>query len=89
MITEFFIGLWDTIAVWFLGFFSSDNLPAWFLQFGDLISNLLASSAGMGAWLDWAFAIAVVVTVLTLWVVGFAVKTVRWLLGLIPTMGGG
>lgn len=89
MITEFFIGLWDTIAVWFLSLFPADNLPAWFVGFGDLVSSLLASAGGLGAWVDWNFAIAVIVTVLGIWLVGFAVKTVRWLLGLIPTMGGG
>ncbi len=89
MIVEFFIGLWDTIATAVLGLMPKDPAPDFLVNADGVLNTLLQSIQGMGAWVDIPFAITVVTAVLGAWLVGATVKIVRWLIGLIPTMGGG
>ncbi len=88
MIVEFFIGLWDTIASVVLGMFPTDPAPSFLVNADGVLNQILVSVQGMGAWLDVPFAVVVTTTVVGFWLFGVAVKIVRWLIGLIPTMGG-
>ena len=89
MITQFFMGIGQSVADWFLGLFGTGEPPAWLSEVGGFVASLLASVSGLGAWVPWAFAITVAGVVSAVWLSGFLLKAVRWLVGLIPTMGGG
>lgn len=90
MITLFFIHLGGAIADWFLSLFPADFVvPDWFANFSDMVNPIFANAYGLGAWIPWPFVLIVVGFILTLWFTGLVIKFVRWLIGLIPTMGGG
>jgi hypothetical protein len=89
VIIEWFIGLGGTAADWVLGLFGTDAPPEWLATVATFVNSQLAAAAGLGAWIPWDFAILVAGAVLTLWGTGLAIKFFRWVLGLIPTMGGG
>lgn len=88
MITEWFIDLGSTLLTWIIGFFGTEDPADWFTDVGTFVSGLLTSVAGLGAWVPWAIAITVWITLTTIWLVGLTIRVMRWLLGLIPTMGG-
>ena len=88
MIVEWFLSIAGGVADWALGFLGSDPAPEWMTTVGTFMSGQLASFAGLGAWIPWDFAILVWGSILTIWVAILLVKFVRWVIGLIPTMGG-
>lgn len=88
MITEWFIGIGSDLTTWALGALGTDDPASWFTTVGTFITNILASVAGLGAWVPWGIAIAVWGTATAVWTAGLLLKVARWLLGLIPTMGG-
>jgi len=90
MIVDFFIDLWRNISAWMLSVFPADfALPDWFTGFVGTLNTFIANGANLGAWVPWAVIFTVVLACLGLWVGGFGIKAIRWLIGLIPTMGGG
>lgn len=88
MITEWFLGLWAGIVEWFAGILPQDDAPAFLTSVAGFIEDLVDSSAGLGAWIPWAYLGVVGGTVLTLWVVLVSVKGIRWVWGLTPFSGG-
>lgn len=89
MITEWLIGLGVAVAEWFLSLFGTSDPPEWLVTLSDWLGALVGSASGLGVWIPWGLAFGVAGTVLALWLSGFLIKGVRWLIGLIPTMGGG
>lgn len=90
MIPDLFIDLGVAVGTWFLGLFPSDfEAPEWISGLAGLVNEVFANAVGMGAWVPWPFVLLVVGSIVTVWLIGLFVKFVRWLIGIIPTMGGG
>lgn len=89
MIIEWFISIGTHISDWAVGLFGTADAPAYLTTIASFVNGLMTSAAGLGAWVPWAFVIVVAGINLALWGVGLGVKAVRWIIGLIPTMGGG
>lgn len=88
MITEWFFSLWVGVVEWFSSLLPQDDPPDFLSTVAGFIEDLVASSAGLGAWVPWAFLGLVGGTILTLWLVLVLVKGVRWVWGLTPFSGG-
>ena len=89
MITEWFVSLGTGTVGWFLSLFGTADPPAFITAVGTFIAGILESAAGLGAWIPWALVLTIAGVNLALWGIGLTVRVVRWLVGLIPTMGGG
>lgn len=88
MITEWFIKIGATIAQWFFGLFPKAGPPAFVSDFDDMFNTLTQGAAGLGAWVDWAFIIPVVLATLLVYGITFAVKLVLKTAAFIPFFGG-
>lgn len=88
MIVEWFASLGVTVATFVLSWFDGIEVPTWLDDFAGIIAQVIAGGAGMGAWIPWALLWSVLAAVFALWLIGFTVKGVRWLVGWLPTMGG-
>ena len=88
MITEALLNLFGGIADWFLGLFGTAAPPAWITDTAAGILGFITAGAGLGVWIPWSTFGIVALVVLFVWTSGFWLKVFRWLLGLIPTMGG-
>jgi hypothetical protein len=89
MISDFFIGLWSGFMDWGLGLFGTSDPPAYLTTVTTFISGLLQSAQGLGVWVPWVLVLSIAGINIGLWLVFTVVKGARWVLGLIPTMGGG
>jgi len=90
MISEWFLGLLDTVGVWFFSLFPADAAITSFVSdASSVIQDAIDAANGLGAWLDWGYALLVSSIVASVWLIGLVIKVARWLLGLVPTMGGG
>ena len=89
MITEWIMSIGVSIAEWFISLFGTGEPPEWLSTITTWLGTLMASVVGLGAWVPWGLLITVSTGVFAVWLIGFLVKGVRWLIGLIPTMGGG
>lgn len=90
MITLWFMTVGEHIANFFLGLFPADfEVPEWFIGAAGLMNELFANAVGLGAWVPWQALLLIITFVIGLWSVGLVIKVVRWLVGIIPTMGGG
>lgn len=89
MIPEWFIDLFTGVATWALSL-----LPKWddngiIVTASNWVTTLIAGAAGLGVWFPWGV-LAVCMGLTSSWYgVIFLIKGVRWLVGWIPTMGGG
>lgn len=89
MITAAFEKAWAGFLSWFLGLWPAYTLPDWVQHPTDKISTALSSFAGFGVWIDWTLLVTVVTAVVAAYVLQLTIRLARWLLGLVPTMGGG
>lgn len=90
MIVDFALDTAEDFVSWLVGLFPADfEVPEWLIGLASLVGQVLAGASGMGVWVPWALIITVVAGTYVLWSAGFLVKFARWLLGLLPTMGGG
>lgn len=90
MIVSFFLDVALGLAGWVLDMFPADfEVPEWLTGFAVLVNEIFGNAVGMGAWVPWPFVLLVIGSVLTMWAIGFGIKFARWLIGLVPTMGGG
>jgi hypothetical protein len=90
VLAEWFMGLMESLGVWFLELMPADaELEDFAASASGVIQDALDAADGMGAWLDWAYALFVAGLIAAVWLVGLVIKVVRWIVGLIPTMGGG
>jgi len=90
MVSDFFMGLGEQLITWALGLWPVGfTLPEWFLGFAGLVSQVLTGAVGMGVWIPWASIFTVVGATFALWGIGLLLKFARWVVGLVPTMGGG
>lgn len=88
MITESFLDLWYGFCGWVLDLFPDDPPPPWVSDVAGFVTDLLEGAAGLGAWFPFAFFGIVAGTVVTLWIVFWAIKGLRWVYGLTPFAGG-
>lgn len=89
MISEWFIGLIQTVANWFIGLMPEWDAPPEFVNFDATLNGFTASFNGLGVWVPWALLVTCVVIAIAAYLIGLTVKAARWVLGLVPTMGGG
>ena len=89
MIAEWFINLASSASTWFLGLFGTADPPAFIATVGTFVSGLLVKASGLGAWIPWRVVIGVAGVCLALFATGLGLKAVRWIIGIIPGMGGG
>jgi hypothetical protein len=88
MITEWFIGLFNSIIQWVIDLFGDAEPPEWMTGIGGFLAELFARASGLGAWVPFALVGIVGGTVLTTWGVLWLVKLFRWGYGLTPFSGG-
>lgn len=90
MIAEWFLGLMESLSTWFLNLFPENpELENFAADAVGVVQSALDSASGLGAWLDWVYALVVAGLIASIWLIGLIIKVLRWLVGLIPTMGGG
>lgn len=89
MITEFFITLSATIADWFMGLFPEWNVPPEVAGFDNTVNGFIDDFSGLGVWAPWPLLISIAGIAIIAFTIQLTVKAARWLIGLIPTMGGG
>lgn len=89
MIVSGFLGLFAGLQSWFVGLFGTDPPPAWMGTVGQFVGSLMQSARGLSPWIPWTLIVSIAAFNLTLWAAFLAIKVVRWVVGLIPTMGGG
>lgn len=89
MIVEWFLDLWANFVEWIMSFFGELELPDWFLTGTSSVLSVINNGAGLGAWVPWGIVVGAVTVTFVIWFAGFGLKFARWLIGLIPTMGGG
>lgn len=89
MIVSGFIGLFAGLQTWFVSLFGTDPPPAWMGTAGQFLGSLIQSARGLGPWVPWTLILTIAAFNLTLWAAFLAIKVARWVLGLVPTMGGG
>lgn len=88
MITEWFIQLGVGIASWFVGLFPKSGPPQFVKDFPGLYQTMTTGAAQVGAWVDWAFVVPVVLASLAVFVITFGVKLVLKIAAFIPFFGG-
>lgn len=88
MISEWFIGLINTVATWFLGLFPEWEAPAEIVNFDATLNGFTSSFSGLGVWVPWSLLVVCVGIAIAAYLVGITVRGARWVLGLVPTMGG-
>lgn len=89
MITEWLLGLGQTVVTWFASLFPpADEMPDFLRDLDSTISGLLSNLSGIGAWVDWAYIIVIVLAVAGLWLVAFGIKVLRALIAHLPLIGG-
>jgi len=88
VIVEWLAEIGANLGLWVISWFDGIEIPDWFGMFAELLAQVLASAAGMGAWVPWGLLFSVVGAVFTLWGIIILVKAVRWVVGWVPTMGG-
>ena len=89
MIIEWFLTVFSHIQVFFIESFGTSAPPVWMGTVGTFVGSLLTSARGLGAWVPWTLILSIAAFNLALWAVFLAIKIARWLLGLVPAMGGG
>lgn len=90
MISDFFIDAGAGLVGWFFSWFPTGwKLPDWVTSMMTYVAQFVNNAVNLGVWIPWAIIFTVTSAVLAFWLVGMAIRALRWLLGLIPTMGGG
>lgn len=88
MIVEWLLGLASTITQWFWSLWPDWTAPAFLTDVSSQINGVLSNLAGVGAWVDWPYVLAVVAAVLIAWGLGFGVKVIRAVASYLPFIGG-
>ena len=88
MIIEWLLDLFSGFIDWVLSLVTFD-VPDWLEGLAGTVAGVINAGAGLGAWVPWPLVLLVVGGTFTIWGAGLFIKAARWLLGLIPTMGGG
>jgi hypothetical protein len=89
MITAWFLSVFTGLLDWVIGLFGTADPPAYLSTVSTFVVGLIDSVQGLGVWIPWAFMLVVAGINLTLWAVFLGVKALRWVIGILPTMGGG
>lgn len=88
MISEFFIALGASIAVWFNSLFPPLDLPSWFVNADDRVNGVFAYGNGLGVWIEWSLVVPILLAPLAFWVLGLSIRGFRVLVAHLPFIGG-
>ena len=88
MITSWFMQTGTGFIGWVLSLFPTFTMPSWAGSFMTTLATILTDGANLGAWIPWAVIFGCVSFLLTVWLTGFGMKALRWLVSWIPTMVG-
>lgn len=83
-IMDFFAGLFD----WLMGTLPEVQVPEWLNSTSAMAGTVFGYANSMGVWFPSALALAVVGTLVTVWLVALGIKLARLVLSLF-TGGGG
>jgi len=89
VITEWLISVATSIAGWLVGLLPTWTVPSQITGFDDTLNEFIGGFGGLGVWVPWALVVICVGISVGAWLIGVGVKALRWVVGLIPTMGGG
>lgn len=68
-------GFWD----WLVSMIPVPAPPAWLTGAASTAAIVMDKAAQLGHWIPWPVAVAVALTVVTIWVVVMGVKVVKWI----------
>lgn len=89
MVTDALIRVWSGFVTWAVGLLGTADPPPYISTIADFMANIFRSVQGLGVWVPWAFILVIASANLALWAVVLGIKALRWVIGLLPTMGGG
>lgn len=85
---EWFLDVGAGFVAWLVALFPKWIPPAWFSDFGTLISNVTNGLSGLGAWVAWDVLNGCILAVLGSWVIFSGIKLARVAAGHVPGVGG-
>ncbi|GAA2084158.1 hypothetical protein GCM10009840_21060 [Pseudolysinimonas kribbensis] len=88
MIVQWLIDVATGFAAWFASLFPVWEPPEWLVHLDDQVNPVLDNLAGVGAWVDWTFILAVVSAVLLCWGITLSIKVLRAVASYLPFIGG-
>lgn len=88
VISEWFITMGVAIGDWFISLFPEWQPPAELEAFDSTVNGFIAPFAGLSAWIPWVLVFLCVGVALLVWLIGWGVKSISWLWGQIPVIGG-
>ena len=91
MILEWIAEVGAGLMLWFISLFptADPSLGDFLVTFDNRVNEVLGLTSGMGAWLDFGFALTVASLVIGVWLIALAIRGIRWIISFIPTMSGG
>lgn len=88
MISEFFLNLAATFAVWVADLFPEWTPPTQLTDAASGMSSLLSTFSGIGAWVSFPVIGACVTAAVGTWAVVLVIKIIRAALAHVPAFGG-
>lgn len=88
MISEFFLGIFGWIVTALADLMGPWTPPAELVEASTRVNDLLASMAGLGAWVNWPVLIGCVAVSVGVWAVVVGIKLVRAIVAHVPMVGG-
>lgn len=88
MISEFFIDLGVTIAMWFNSLFPPLDLPEWFVNIDQRINGIFEHGNGLGAWINFGVVVPILLAPLAFWILGLSIRGSRVIISHLPFIGG-
>ncbi len=88
MILESLMGVWKSVAGFFIDKLAAIDLPDWAAQLTDALTTLGAQLAGMSVWFNFGLGITTAGVVATVWASCLVVKIVLRIVAFVPVVGG-
>ena len=85
MITEWLFGIWEAIAVWFLGLLPSWPATEFVFGLSAILAPVSGGLQGLGGWIPWELINVLLPVSVSLFVASLILRTVK---SLIPTISG-
>lgn len=88
MVTDALLRLMESVVHGLLGALPEIPVPDWLVSISASAADIAAMGAGLGAWIPARLIVAVALTLLAAWLIGFGIKAVRIVASFL-TLGGG